>query len=276
MGTEDTAPGPGAPSGLGGAKAYAFGDVELAALRLELMDRVFAWPTQALLEVASHDRIELAVDLGCGPGLSTRRIHEQLHPARLVGLDTSTAFLRGARSRGAPAQWVHHDATVVPLPTGRADLLHARFLLTHLPDPEAVLLSWLSQLTPGGLQLVQDDEEIVAHHPTLTTYEEMARSLVAARGGDLWVGARLSRVDPPAGFERVVNRVHRHCVPVALAAQLFALNFEVWRHDPHIAQTYPGALVDEVGTALRRIAAADEAGDVVFKIRQLAYRRGEA
>ena len=111
-----------------------------------------------------------------------------LSPGRLVGLDVSEAFLARAANGGLGAEWLAHDVTVMPLPTGPADLLHARFVLSHLADPESVLLSWLGQLNPGGSLVVQDDEEITTSHAVLVAYEDMARLLVARKGGDLWVG----------------------------------------------------------------------------------------
>jgi SAM-dependent methyltransferase len=252
---------------------YAFGDVELAALRLQLMDRVFAEPSRALLDVVGLDRLQLAVDLGCGPGFSTRLIGERLGPLRLAGIDTSEKFLERARTTGPRAAWFAHDVTAVPFPTGPADLLHARFVLTHLAEPEAVLVSWLGQLSPGGYLLTQDDEEITSSHPVLVAYEEMARSIVAHRGGDLWLGSRLAHLDPPRGFERVMSKVYRHRVPTALAAQLFALNYAVWRYDPYIVHTHPASVLDEMATELTRLAGSDHPSDVVFDIRQLGYRR---
>jgi SAM-dependent methyltransferase len=262
------------PTGHHNRASYAFGDVELAARRLQLLDRVFAEPSRALLGVAASGPIGLAVDLGCGPGWSTRLLSETLRPFRLAGLDTSQSFLQMARAAGPPGTaWFSHDITSVPFPTGPADLLHARFVLCHLPEAETVLRKWLGQLNPGGYLLTQDDQEIVARHPVLVSYEEMARSLVAARGADLWVGARLARLDAPKGFQKVVNKLYRHRVPVALAAQMFAMNFAVWRHDPHITTEYPGAVLEEMGVALNTLAGRDDSGDVVFAIRQIGYRR---
>jgi SAM-dependent methyltransferase len=263
-----------APTGHNAFAGYAFGDVDLAAQRLHLVDRVFVEPSRSLLEVAAAGRVELAVDLGCGPGWSTRLLHETLWPVRLAGLDNSHSFLEMARATGPPGTaWFAHDVTSVPFPTGPADLLHARFVLCHLPEPETVLNKWLGQLNPGGYLLTQDDQEIIARHPVLVSYEEMARSLVAARGADLWVGARLARIETPEGTQKVVNKVYRHRVPVALAAQMFAMNFAVWRHDPHVTARYPGSVLDEMGAALSRLARSAGPGDVVFAIRQLGYRR---
>jgi trans-aconitate methyltransferase len=257
-----------------GKATYSFGDIETAALRLQLVDRVFAEPSRALLEVARSAHIALAVDLGCGPGFSTALIAEELRPDRLVGLDTSEAFLQRAKAAEPRASWIVHDVTAVPLPTGPADLLHARFVLSHLSEPEAVLVAWLGQLKPGGYLLAQDDEQIVTSVPALVAYEEMARSLVAHGGGDLWVGARLARLIMPSGFRTILSRVYRQRVPVALAAQMFAMNFAVWRHDPFITRTQGASALDRLATELDELANTnDDPSNVVFDIRQLGFQR---
>lgn len=252
---------------------YAFGHTAAAAARLRLVDEVFTEPTRELLEVAGSGHVDLAVDLGCGPGFSTRLIAETIQPARLVGLDVSEAFLEQARAAGVAAAWIRHDVTVVPFPHGPADLLHARFVLSHLAQPEAVLVSWLSQLVPGGHLLVQEDEQIATDHPVLASYEEMARSLVSHRGGDLWVGARLGTLEPPPGYTAAVNRVHRHLVAVPLAARMYAMNFAVWRNEPFIIASYPVAELDALAADLDRLSGSSEPGHVIFDIRQVAYTR---
>jgi trans-aconitate 2-methyltransferase len=252
--------------------SYAFGDVEAAASRLQLLHRVFAQPSQLLVDVAGSIPIGLAVDLGCGPGFTTRLLADRLRPKRLVGLDASEAFLEQATTALPSAEFVRHDVTEVPFPTGPSDLLHARFVLSHLPQPERVLASWLTQLKPGGYLLIQEDEEIVADHSVLAAYEEMARSLVAHRGGDLWVGARLADAEPPHGYQTTLNRLYSHRIPVALAAQLFSMNFAIWRNDPFIVESYSPSLLEELALELARTARTADRGQVVFDLRLLAYR----
>lgn len=261
------------PAGRRRRDAYAFGDDVIAARRLQLMDRVFAGPNRALLDLVRVDRTGLAVDLGCGPGYSTRLLAARLRPARLVGLDNSAAFLAQARAGGLRAEWLVHDVTTVPLPATPADLLHARFVLSHLPEPESVLMSWLGQLAPGGYLLVQDDDTIETDHPVLAAYEHMARSLVARRGGDLWVGPRLDLLGPPPGVEKVASRVYPHRVPVALAAQMFAMNFAVWRQASDVVGAHSASELDDLGRALAELTTADDPRDVVFRLRQVGYRR---
>lgn len=251
---------------------YSFGHSKAAAARLQIVDQVFSEPTRALLGIVAQP-IGLAVDLGCGPGYSTRLVAEVVRPARLVGLDISEAFLDHARGLGLHAAWQRHDVTAVPFPTGLADLLHARFVLSHILDPEGVLVSWLEQLNRGGHLLVQEDEQILTDHPVLAAYEDMARGLVAHRGGDLWAGARLAEVDP-ANCEVVINRVYAHQVAVPLAARMYSMNFKVWRHDPFISRGPLTSTLDGLAADLDWLASSDEPGQVTFEIRQLGYRRG--
>src|SRR5205807_847304 len=68
------------------AAPYAFGHDDVAARRLCMVHDVLAPATGALLrEVAGLGPFRVAVDLGCGPGPTSRLIDEVLHPTRLVG-----------------------------------------------------------------------------------------------------------------------------------------------------------------------------------------------
>lgn len=256
-----------------GPTSYAFGDVGVASLRLWLLDSVFAVPTDLLIDEACSTPINLAVDLGCGPGYTTRRLGDRVRPVRLVGIDQSEAFLKEGALTMPSIEWLRHDVTQLPLPTGPADVLHARFVLSHLPQPESVLTSWLEQLRPKGYLFIQEDDRVQAEEPALLLYEDMARSLVTRRGGDLWVGARLAAVRPPQGYETIMNRVYPHPVPIAVAAQLFSMNFSVWRHDPLITENHAPKVLEELEQDLAMLATSNRPGDVVFEVRQLALRR---
>lgn len=252
---------------------YAFGDTEAAAARLALLAEVFEPPSRSLLKWVDPRTIEIAVDLGCGPGHSTNLL-SSLNPEVLVGIDASPAFLDRARSVGPPAaNWYRHDVTSTPLPSGPADVLYARLLLAHLARPEDTVLGWLHQLRPGGYLVVEEDEFVSADVPTLTAYEELSASLVAHRGGDLYVGRRLKQLEVSEEYQRIVDRVYRHHVPVPVAAELFGMNFAVWRHEPWVAAQRGIPWLDAMERALARLASSEEEGSVVFAIRQILFRR---
>src|SRR5688500_11612077 len=130
---------------------YLFGDSDLAARRLEIVHAAFASASRALLQEVVGQGIDLAIDLGCGPGVCTQFLAAVTGCKQAVGLDRSDRFIALARARVIErVQFRVHDVTVIPFPVGPADLLYSRLLLTHLREPEALLGRWASQLRDGG------------------------------------------------------------------------------------------------------------------------------
>jgi ubiquinone/menaquinone biosynthesis C-methylase UbiE len=168
---------------------YTFGDTPLAARRLELLSDAFALSTRTFLAEATPRSPRVALDLGCGPGASTRLLAEATGAEHTVGVDTSAAFLELAAGQLAPGvSFVRHDATTVPLPGAPADLIYCRLLLAHVTDPAATVRAWMTQLTPGGRLLVDEMERIDAPHPVLASYEAIVVDLVASRGAPMYAG----------------------------------------------------------------------------------------
>src|SRR5262245_13727682 len=118
---------------------YTFGDNEKAARRLRLLAETFAPSSRDLLERQLQplaDRPILALDLGCGPGLTTWLLHSALRPIQTVGLDASAAFMdQVTADDSAGVSFVRHDVTTIPFPARPAGVLYTRFLLTHLSEP---------------------------------------------------------------------------------------------------------------------------------------------
>src|SRR6185312_14029331 len=95
---------------------------------------------------------ELAVDLGCGPGATTRLIHEVLRPVRTLGLDQSSAYVaRAIADAPEGVGFSVHDARAVPFPEAPADLVYCRLLLAHLNRPSEVVARWATQVRPAGI-----------------------------------------------------------------------------------------------------------------------------
>ena len=100
---------------------------------------------EVLLGPVDFDRHSAAnpvklLDLGCGPGYSTHFMAETLPCCRAVGLDRSESFLAEARrTETNRVAFFLHDVATVPFPVEPADLLYCRYLLTHLPEPQAVV-----------------------------------------------------------------------------------------------------------------------------------------
>jgi trans-aconitate 2-methyltransferase len=251
---------------------YAFGHSATAAQRLELVAEVFAQPTRSLLALLPRRNFDLVVDLGCGPGHTTALLAQEIQPERLVGLDISSAFLERAEAKALRAEWHRHDLSEVPFPAGPADLLFARLVLAHLPEPESIVPSWMTQLNPGGYLVLEEDEEILADDPWLQLYEATAAELVASRGGNLYLGRQLSELGGSRS-DVVINRVYEQRVPVAMAARMFGMNFAVWRHDALVLDRHPPTELDQLGAALRRMTEEPSGSEVRFLIRQVVLKK---
>ena len=256
---------------------YTFGDSELAATRLALVADTFAAPSRAFLEDvrATLDRPPaLAVDLGCGPGHTTRLVAEVIGADRTVGLDASSAFLDEARSAGAPTvEYVQHDVTAVPFPTGPAGLVYCRLLLAHLPEPASVVATWMTQVRLGGVLAVDEVEFIHTDHPVLALYEELVVALVASRGALMYAGPVLAGMRSREGWEPGRCRLVEHEVPVADAARMYGMNLPTWRNDPAITGAYAQETVDRLAKDLAALADSTGEPPVRWGLRQALFHR---
>ena len=249
---------------------YAFGDSEPAARRLGLLADVFEPPSRAFLTRFAAEPVDLAVDLGCGPGHSTRLVASVVGAGRTLGLDQSASFVALAEADAPPGvEFAVHDVTVVPFPCPPAGLVYGRFLLTHLHDPPAALAAWATQLAPGGLLLADEVERIHTSQPALRRYLEVAGALLASRGHRLEVGATLHRLPDPAGMVRRHDQVAHLAPPAPRAAELFAQNLAVWRHEAVKTGVATGPDLDELAGALAEV----DSGTIAWELRQLAFRR---
>lgn len=100
---------------------------------------------------------EALLDVGCGPGVFVRSLHEGGHRGRLAGLDQSAAMVaaaaRAARGAGAVIEWFTGLADALPFADGEFAVLSARHMLYHVPDIPAALGEFARVVGPGGVVL---------------------------------------------------------------------------------------------------------------------------
>ncbi len=230
---------------------YAFRDSDVAVERLALVAEVFEPTTRAFLAARGRREIGLALDLGCGPGHTTGLLDEVLEPQRVIGLDSSAAFVERTRRLGLEA--MQHDVTATPFPPGPADLVFCRFLLTHLVDPRAVVGRWTRELRAGGRLLVEEIDHIDTHDRAFARYLATVAALLARRGTRLDAGRELEGQD---GSKVVTVEPDS-----ATVARMFALNLEAWRDE------IDGALYSELAAGL----AGSGHEPIVWHLRQSVY-----
>lgn len=94
------------------------------------------------------------LEVGAGGGSIARWLAGAVGPtARVVATDIDTRAL--AAAAGSSLEVRQHDIVRDPLEEA-FDLIHARLLLEHLPEREAVLAKLVAALKPGGWLLIED------------------------------------------------------------------------------------------------------------------------
>src|ERR671913_1158641 len=88
----------------GSSSIYSFGETELAAERLRVVSEVFDPTSEAFVSETVQTRPRLALDLGCGPGFTTRLLSRTARPEKTVGVDRSEAFLNRALANAAVSE----------------------------------------------------------------------------------------------------------------------------------------------------------------------------
>ncbi len=226
---------------------------EAARARLRAVPGVGVWTAAEVAVRALGDPD--AVSYG-DAHLAANVVHALTGARRTTGVERSADFVALARSRPADGvTYVEADVTVAPLPVDPADVVHVRFLLTHLAAPQQALAVWAGALRPGGRLLVHEVAALDSAEPTLHRYYELVALLQQHHGQALDIGARTASLARAAGLAVV----HEDVVPwqpdAARMAGLHVANLRTWRHDPFIAGTVGPAELDALDADLVAIAA---------------------
>jgi ubiquinone/menaquinone biosynthesis C-methylase UbiE len=150
------------------------------------------------------------LDVGAGTGSLAVRFAELVAPTGSVtALDVDTRFLDPLASEHLHVEQA--DVTSDRLPDGEFDLVHARLLLEHLPQREAVLGAMARAAKPGGWVLIEDFDWSTAFmvDPPSATHDKVARAireLFMSHGYTPSYGRQLPRALANAGLTDVGTR----------------------------------------------------------------------
>jgi SAM-dependent methyltransferase len=261
-----------APSG--SEPTYTLGDSALAGDRLALLAEVFDPTTADFITATAPAQPSVAVDIGCGPGFTTRLIADITRATRTIGLDASPVFVERARIQQPDLEFLEHDVTRVPFPVGPADVIFARYLLTHLPDAATAVTAWATQLATGGRVLVEDVEAIDTDLPVFAEYLEISGSMLRQHGGSPYVGKALAEFAPRDGDVVLVDARQAAIAPAtSVVARLFRMNLATWRHNPWVVDNVDEARIEQLDTDLAPLYDSDGTGEIRWTHRQVAYER---
>jgi precorrin-6B methylase 2 len=199
--------------------SYAIAGGEDGKRRLDLLSDIMRETTLRLLEDAGLKRGDRVLDVGCGGG------HVALDMAGIVGseghvlgIDFDPHVLELAREDAREAgvgtvEFETADAHVFD--GGPFSFIHARFLLSHVSEPEAVFGRLKGMLAPGGRIAVEDIDMSGAYCVPADAAQDRFQTLyteaVRRGGGEANLGRRLPALALATGLQarwRVFQLVH--------------------------------------------------------------------
>ncbi|MDQ1012919.1 SAM-dependent methyltransferase [Streptomyces sp. V4I23] len=130
------------------------------------------------------------LDIGAGTGSVARLLLDEAGVDDVVAVDRDIRFLAAHPVPGLTA--VEADVTTSDLPRGSFHLVHARFVLMHLPERERMIARLASLVAPGGVLVLGDAIDLTSADAPPTPYtrvmQAMWQGLKASIGTDVsWV-----------------------------------------------------------------------------------------
>jgi precorrin-6B methylase 2 len=199
--------------------SYAIAGGEDGKRRLDLLSDIMRDTTLRLLEDAGLGRGDRVLDVGCGGGHVALDMAGIVGPeGRVLGIDFDPHVLELARedARNAGVRTVEFEtADAHRFEGGPFSFIHARFLLSHVSEPDQVFTRLLGMLAPGGRIAVEDIDMSGAYcfpsEAAQDRYQALYTEAVRRGGGDANLGRGLPAVALGAGLQarwRVFQPVH--------------------------------------------------------------------
>lgn len=150
------------------------------------------------------------LDVGAGTGTVSRRLLEEAGVTSVLAVDRDVRFLEARRVPGLDV--LAADISAPSFAPGRFRLVHARFVLMHLPERDRLITALAELVEPGGVLVLSDAIDLTSGRTPDTPYSMTMRAmwegLRATIGTDVsWVPA-YPRLLRGAGLGSVAAEVH--------------------------------------------------------------------
>jgi len=190
---------------------YAITGGDQGKRRLDMLAEMMRPTTLWLLEQAGLRSGYRCLDLGCGGGNVVHEMARIVGPGGSVtGVDSDPQIVeldrQDAKVAGA-SNVVYHVADAHVFDGGPFDLVYARFLLSHVAEPDSVLARMRQLARPGGRIAVESIDMsgsyCYPHDPSHARFTELYTEVVRRGGGDADLGRRLPVMALAAGLGNV-------------------------------------------------------------------------
>lgn len=114
--------------------------------------------TQPVIDLISRiekEKPERIIDIGCGPGNSTRELAKRWTKADIIGLDNSPNMIEKAQSESPEMKWINADAGVDLSHLGKFDIVFSNATIQWIPNHFELINNLFSLLNSDGVLAVQ-------------------------------------------------------------------------------------------------------------------------
>ncbi|MEU2155118.1 class I SAM-dependent methyltransferase [Streptomyces sp. NPDC019396] len=113
------------------------------------------------------------LDVGAGTGTVARRLLDEAGVANVLAVDRDPRFL----TRRPGLDVLEADVTAPDFDPGRFRLVHARFVLMHLPEHDRVITALTELVAPGGVLVLSDAVDLTSDRTPGTPYTAVMRAM---------------------------------------------------------------------------------------------------
>jgi SAM-dependent methyltransferase len=174
--------------------------------RQRLLAKVLDPLTRTVLEQINRPQGGRCLDLGCGQGNTTRLLAKTLRPAECLCLEYNADLVSeaaGHPDNPSSVRFVQGDASTLDFPDGSFDVVFARYLLVHLPNPITAIREMLRVAGPRGTVIALDPDCCIQFsYPSSWALDRMA-AVWDGLFADALIGRKLFHHFRAAGASRV-------------------------------------------------------------------------
>lgn len=194
----------------------ALNDAQFQTQRLQQQAQAVRSLETSILRGAGIQPTHDVLEIGSGPGFVSDLLAELAPQGSLHAVEPSPTLIaqlegnvRQKPARGLFSHQAYGDA--LPLADQSIDFSYTRFVLQHVPRPQAVVQEVFRVTRPGGrFCAVDSDDGLVLFHPGEPRVDHVlrsAQSIQASQGGDRFIGRKMQEMMLQAGFTKVKTRV---------------------------------------------------------------------
>lgn len=187
-----------------------------ASERLKIQHKLYEKSSQRLLLDAGLKAGMRVLEVGCGPGLMTPWLCEQVGQlGHLIAIDIDPSYIEQARqntTQFVPVEIKLHDVHTISELTESFDLIYCRMILHHLHDPQFVLAQITDRLLPSGILVCEEPPALagVFSYPeskALTRFKKLAIQCFEYNKIEYQIAYTLPRHMQQLGFSIKIQQV---------------------------------------------------------------------